>query len=364
MFRDRTNLYISYRQSYAHHPIPSTSIRDVPEEQQGLIGGAAAPGTSNGYDMIGIEMDLLPPSWVDVSSEVDERLSDIKRQISQLDTLHRKNALPGFDDRTYEEEQIEKLTFEITSGLHECQSLIKKFDAMSNSGGSTAEVKMSSNMKISMATKVQATSSTFRKMQSNYLKALRKDSGISSYTPLRPQSPAIGSSSSGGASGSGNGSYDPVAEDEMDVAFSENTLRQQEQKQSLIATEDTEIRQREQEITKIAQGILELADIFKDLQTMVIDQGTLLDRIDYNVETMYTNVKQADKELIQATHYQKRTQKCKVILLLCLIIVGLIIVLVVKPKRHSQPAPAPAPAPAPVPAPVPPPVQPPDTEKI
>jgi syntaxin 16 len=79
-----------------------------------------------------------------------------------------------------------------------------------------------------------------------------------------------------------------------------------------------------------------LAEIFKDLQTMVIDQGTLLDRIDYNVETMYVNVKQADKELIQGAHYQKRTQKCKIILLLVLIIVALIIILIVKPKRHGS----------------------------
>jgi hypothetical protein len=31
---------------------------------------------------------------------------------------------------------------------------------------------------------------------------------------------------------------------------------------------------------------------------MVIDQGTMLDRIDYNVEKMAVDVKAADKELI------------------------------------------------------------------
>lgn len=56
--------------------------------------------------------------------------------------------------------------------------------------------------------------------------------------------------------------------------------------------------QREREINDIAKGIIELADIFKELQTMVIDQGTMLDRIDYNVERMAENVKGADKELI------------------------------------------------------------------
>ena len=64
-----------------------------------------------------------------------------------------------------------------------------------------------------------------------------------------------------------------------------------------LNTNDVAIAQREREIEDIAQGIIELADIFKELQGMVIDQGTMLDRIDYNVENMAVNVKAADKEL-------------------------------------------------------------------
>lgn len=60
---------------------------------------------------------------------------------------------------------------------------------------------------------------------------------------------------------------------------------------------DAAIMQREREINDIAKGIIELSDIFRELQAMVIDQGTMLDRIDYNVERMGTEVKAADKEL-------------------------------------------------------------------
>lgn len=61
---------------------------------------------------------------------------------------------------------------------------------------------------------------------------------------------------------------------------------------------DTAIEQREREINDIAKGIIELADIFKNLQAMVIDQGTMLDRIDYNVEKMAVDVQGAQKELV------------------------------------------------------------------
>ena len=84
-------------------------------------------------------------------------------------------------------------------------------------------------------------------------------------------------------------------ESETDKSFSQSTLQQTSLKR--LNTNDAAIAQREKEINEIAQGIIELADIFKELQGMVIDQGTMLDRIDYNVENMSVNVKAADKEL-------------------------------------------------------------------
>lgn len=87
-----------------------------------------------------------------------------------------------------------------------------------------------------------------------------------------------------------------LLESDADKSFSQSTLLQTAQKKR--QNNDTVIAQREQEINDIAKGIIELADIFRELQTMVIDQGTMLDRIDYNVERMTTDVKAAEKELV------------------------------------------------------------------
>ncbi len=88
---------------------------------------------------------------------------------------------------------------------------------------------------------------------------------------------------------------------EIDKSFSQSTLQQttlQQTTQKRLSSNDTAIEQREREINEIAKGIIELADIFKDLQLMIIDQGTMLDRIDYNIENMSVNVKEAEKELV------------------------------------------------------------------
>lgn len=143
-----------------------------------------------------------------------------------------------------------------------------------------------------------------------------------------------------------------MIESETDKYFSQSTLQQTSQKH--FQTNDAAILQREREINDIATGIIELADIFKELQSMVIDQGTMLDRIDYNVEKMAENVKGADKELIvvgavvfiedlaklildiQATGYQRKTTKRKILLFLLLLVVGMFILLLVKPKGHHS----------------------------
>lgn len=137
----------------------------------------------------------------------------------------------------------------------------------------------------------------------------------------------------------GTGGYtDPsLLESDADRSFSQSTL-QASSHQKLLRSNDAIISQREREIEDIAQGIIELADLFRDLQTMVIDQGTMLDRIDYNVERMATDVKEADKEIKIAEGYQKKTTKRKIIFLLLLIIAAMIILLIIKPKRRREPA--------------------------
>jgi syntaxin 16 len=109
--RNRTNLFISYRQSYSHHPTQSYNNFNAAstEELDTLI--------SNRADAA-IEMDILPPAWADTTQQVDEILGNITKMSAKLDKLHARHVLPGFDDKSEEEGEIERLTFEITHVTH------------------------------------------------------------------------------------------------------------------------------------------------------------------------------------------------------------------------------------------------------
>ncbi|KJZ75673.1 hypothetical protein HIM_04830 [Hirsutella minnesotensis 3608] len=347
MWRDRTNLYISYRQSYAHHPTQRSKFRSggasspgvfsdtypssnyANEDRRGLLSGGAFEDDGDAV----IEMDLLPPRWADASDEITDLLADIATKGQRLERLHQKHVLPGFDDdeaKKKEEAQIEKLTQEVTKGFHECHRCIQRVEQTvreSKESGtlSRAEETMAKNIQISLATRVQEASASFRKKQSAYLKKLRDLGGMGVPSPAeRSTTPQPGSSY-----------FSPsLQESDADRIFSQSALQTVSQ-QKLLHSNDAAIAQREREIEDIAQGIIELSDLFRDLQTMVIDQGTMLDRIDYNVERMNEDVKEADKELKVASGYQRRTTKRKIILLLILIVAGLFILLLIKPKRHD-----------------------------
>ncbi|KYK59716.1 t-SNARE affecting a late Golgi compartment protein 2 [Drechmeria coniospora] len=343
MWRDRTNLYISYRQSYAHHPVqrnkyargsargagvlsdPYGGSSQAQEDRRGLLSSSAFDDDGDSI----IEMDMIPPRWADVSSEITELLANIATKSQHLEKLHQKHVLPGFNDedaKRAEEVQIEKLTQAITKSFQDCRRCIHRIEQMVREGQqsgsiSRAEETMAKNIQISLATRVQDASASFRKKQSAYLKKIRDMGDMGTFAPLeKPQS----------------GSYaDPsLQESDADRYFSQSTMQAASQ-QRMLHSNDTTILQREREIEEIAQGIIQLSDLFRDLQAMVIDQGTMLDRIDYNVERMNEDVKGADKELNVASGYQRKTTKRKIILLLILIIVGLFILLMIKPKKHD-----------------------------
>ncbi len=129
-----------------------------------------------------IEMDLLPPRWVDIQDEVTELLGTIARKSAELEKLHQKHVLPGFEDedvKRKEEVQIERMTQEITRAFHDCQKAIQRIemmvrDARQQGGVSAADETMANNIRISLASRVQEVSAGFRKKQSNYLKSKTK----------------------------------------------------------------------------------------------------------------------------------------------------------------------------------------------
>lgn len=85
-----------------------------------------------------------------------------------------------------------------------------------------------------------------------------------------------------------------------------------------------------------AKSIEELASIFKELATLVIDQGTVLDRIDYNMELVVERTRAGVRELEKAEEYQKSSRPKKCIGALLILITIMVVVLIMKNKNGKS----------------------------
>ena len=68
---------------------------------------------------------------------------------------------------------------------------------------------------------------------------------------------------------------------------------------------DILLKERDNELDKIVKGVNNLHEMFKDMTILVNEQGTILDRIDYNIDIGYDNVSKGKKKLNQANESKK-----------------------------------------------------------
>ncbi|KAI8599323.1 t-SNARE [Dissophora ornata] len=87
--------------------------------------------------------------------------------------------------------------------------------------------------------------------------------------------------------------------------------------------------QREEEIREIESGITELNEIFRDLGTMVNEQGSMLDSIENNVTSISMSTQAASEELTTAAIHQRNARKKSCYLLLIVAVVAGVVVLAI-----------------------------------
>lgn len=146
-----------------------------------------------------------------------------------------------------------------------------------------------------------------------------------------------------GAGGAGNGygggaQYDE--EDPLNRSAQTSYAAQQQQEQQQAAMDITfveydieELEKRQREIGQIEQDVLEVSEMYKDLQLMVHEQQENIDSIDASIVQAKDKTEAAHIELLSAEEYQKKSRKkkcCLLFLILGIVAVVVIIVFIAK----------------------------------
>ncbi|KAH7977165.1 hypothetical protein HPB51_026995 [Rhipicephalus microplus] len=273
----------------------------VHEDTVALVGRDVETG-------MGIYKDVAePPRWIDALEEVNYQMTKIRDKLKELSALHDRHLnRPTFDESSLEEDEIEQTTHQLAQLFSHCQQLLSVIQQGVQHGSNAKEAHLAQNVVRSVASSLQSLSSSFRSSQTTYCKRLQSREEHSNKffdVPFYMEETQLSPERFGG----------------------DHQLQMEDQ---LFLEDNTEMVQiREREINNILRSITELNFIFKDIANMVAEQGTVLDRIDYNLDTVQTRVQQGLQQLQKADTYQKKNHKMMCILVMAASTIILIILL-------------------------------------
>ncbi|KRX28225.1 Syntaxin-16 [Trichinella nelsoni] len=218
-----------------------------------------------------------PPEWIHIVDEIQFEMSKISTQINELKSLQQRHvSRPSFSDEISQEEQnIENLTGEITHQLNHVQSLLQLVTRSRSEG--TAE-RFRANVVLAHVQALQTLTSDFQRSQSEYLRQIQsRESSYQKYFESYISSD-VGDICLPDFQNADIG--DLATASSATTTGAEPTMSELQ----LLEQSTVLVKEREREIMHVTRSIVELNQLFRDLATYISDQGTVLDRIDYNVE--------------------------------------------------------------------------------
>ncbi|KAG5191487.1 soluble NSF attachment protein receptor, partial [Tribonema minus] len=249
----------------------------------------------------------LPPAWVERVDRVDADVRTIQLKMRALSGLHTKRLMVSFDDvsEQHKEKEIELMTQEITQIFRHAERELKAIVGDGGGARTAADATVRGNIQRATARKLQALSIAFRSAQKDYLVRLKRQK-------------------------EGGHEFDFLAVEERAAAKVGMSAAYDQAQLAVLEESESYVQERDAEIRNIVKSIEELSMIFKELAVLVIDQGTILDRIDFNMEQVVEHTKDGVAQLHRAEESQKAAMPVKCIAALLALIAILVILLVLK----------------------------------
>ena len=262
------------------------------------------------YDAIelqNISSNLDNSNYTESYKQVNNILDDLLTNFASLKNLQQERNKPKYNYEEIEnrkiDKEIKKIILKMMKKIKFCEALIKMEKLKSNiNNENNIEQKIKNNVRTLLIGKIQNFTNEFRKNEQQFLKYLKEMGNDDEF--LINDNNNINNNS--------NDSFSSLDDDKDNL-----------NKDFLYTQEDdlkTQMKKREEDINILANSINDLAGIFKDLQSVVQEQGTILDRIDYNIDVTYDNSHRGLKLIKKAEEHQKESCFRNVILLLFVII--------------------------------------------
>lgn len=245
----------------------------------------------------------------------------IKSTVQDLEVKRKAHLKVEFNknrDDDQEEAEINDQQSEIDGLFKESEKQIKELDSayvenLDDDDATNAELSIIRNVKMCLISEITALSKTYRDNQRRYISDVKKKANV---RDLRA-----------------GGDLQRKAEENMKMdaevdGYLQSGMCQEEIDSIMLNRQMAD--DRIKEFQKIYQSIAGLRDMFKDLNDLVIDQGTVLDRIDHNMNLTHQRVTEGVKELKQAQEIQQAGTYKLCVMFLIVLIIGFLLALMFK----------------------------------
>ena len=282
IINDRFNTFNEYRKSYQRRFFHFLSD-DLFNDTNSLLENSSIFNDSDEKKVLllskkNIELNTLKDkdnkNYLELFHNTEFLYKELKKD---MDLLKRRQQ-DRIKTKVYESEnkqidkEIEKIIKSMTQKVKICEINIKQMASIPDTNLSDIDKKIKDNMKITLSQKIHDFSYDFKKNEQQFMEKLQE----------------LGNKSS-------------VIDDE------DKSIKEFDKKHENFFTQDkydTKLKKKNECINSLVTSINELSSIFKDLQNVVQEQGTILDRIDYNIEIAIDNTKKAYNHISEANKLQ------------------------------------------------------------
>ena len=312
IINDRYKLFCQYRSNYQNKYFHLLE-NDIFDDTKKLLNEFFINNNQthllnyNEIELQNLSTNLDNSNYEESYIEVNRILEDLLINFSSLKSLQTERIKPKFEDDEEEnrklDNDIKKLTLKMMKKIKFCEALvkmekIKKYNTIDNNNSSYEE-KIKNNIKLSLIEKIQSFANEFRRNEQHFISYL-KEMGEVDFSK-------------------NNNNIDFTIDNIDNKVIQLDNINND----FLYTQEDdlkSQIKKRDKDINQLTNSVNELSKIFKDLQIIVQEQGTILDRIDYNIDTSYENSQKGQKYIKKAEEHHKNSCFRNLILLLFTII--------------------------------------------
>jgi len=237
------------------------------------------------------------PKYMDIYEQCDNLLKDFDIEFNKLKEEQQKRIVPNFNETESKliTQNIQMISTKMTQQLKKCKYLTKELKTL------LANSDLDDNVKINMYQNLlNRLAETSRALQINEEMQLQKYH-----------------------------EFNGVEDSFFNINNFDSIETTQTQKFNSIDAKKIDVnKDRNKEIDQIVKTVNDLKEIFQEVADMIIFQGTILDRIDYNIYESRHNIRRGNREM-EETHERLKSgclRRINQILIICIFIMSILII--------------------------------------